>query len=569
MSTWHNTTVPPPTSQEALLSDFTYILNNATRCATFTCGGHLPIQNNPGNLTPKTEAKLHSQRLLTKSVTLRWGSDGQGRTLTLPLADGDAEATTAFASLLQASSPATFGRSGHDVYDPAYRRALALSAGDFLTDFCPYEAGIVDLVAQLLLPPLTGDLKPEPPRSKLARKFQLSHAQEVEIEYTIDALAGNNLGLDVRDLEKCLVALKVGPESALEMLQVHGVLDPTGLGLVDREAFIEFAAERVRARWVRENPRVVDSRAKMVSRGLRAELYKLNVYSGPSGLFKPHVDTPRSEMQIGSLVVCLPVQFEGGSLVVRHQLEEVVYDWSANDGPCVQWAAFYSDCEHEVREVSAGHRVTLTYNLFLAPGTSMLAGKPNSLDRERLPLVTNLNMMLASGKFMPEGGYIGVHLAHCYPHTHEKLHQFVPSMLKGVDMVLYESVAVLGLSAIVCHVTRFDLPPHQGLAELDRMDKENARDASAETVANRLVPFEADFDLKEDGYVDEEDAFERAEEAFDFDTDSDDERALSDIPQDLREWKSRFDDRDRISWVNAAKHEEVSGAFMVVSLDLK
>lgn len=49
-------------------------------------------------------------------------------------------------------------------------------------------------------------------------------------------------------------------------------------------------------------------------RGLRAELYKLNIYSGPSGKFKAHVDTPRSEHQIGSLVVSLPTTFEGKSV---------------------------------------------------------------------------------------------------------------------------------------------------------------------------------------------------------------------------------------------------------------
>jgi len=45
--------------------------------------------------------------------------------------------------------------------------------------------------------------------------------------------------------------------------------------------------------------------------GIVAELYKLNVYSGPSGMFKPHIDTPRGRTQFGSLVVCLPTEFEG------------------------------------------------------------------------------------------------------------------------------------------------------------------------------------------------------------------------------------------------------------------
>lgn len=50
-------------------------------------------------------------------------------------------------------------------------------------------------------------------------------------------------------------------------------------------------------------------------RSVRAELYKLNVYSGLSGKFKAHVDTPRSEMQVGSLVVCLPSPFAG--MIIR------------------------------------------------------------------------------------------------------------------------------------------------------------------------------------------------------------------------------------------------------------
>ena len=45
--------------------------------------------------------------------------------------------------------------------------------------------------------------------------------------------------------------------------------------------------------------------------GVTAKLYKLNIYSAPSGKFKPHVDTPRAPEQFGSLVVCLPCPHEG------------------------------------------------------------------------------------------------------------------------------------------------------------------------------------------------------------------------------------------------------------------
>lgn len=475
----------PPTAaaQQGLLSDFSYILDNTTRCATFTCGGRLPILTDPstdesGKLTPRTEDKVQDQRILTKGASLRWGPSGQGKKLTFPLQTPADQLS--FKQLLQDCVPATFGRGGEDIYDETYRRALALNASEFMTDFCPYEAGIIDIVTQLLLPPITGDLTPSPPRSKLMQRHELNHAQAAEIDYAIDTLARKQgAKIDVRDVQACLTAVSVGPANAQEMLEISGQLDPKGTTFTEREAFFELAAKRLRERWLGLNPGAPDpkvERRKMVSRGIRAELYKLNVYSGPSGLFKPHIDTPRSEFQIGSLVVCLPVRFDGGALAVRHKLEEVVYDWSKHttlpNHPCVQWAAFYSDCEHEVREVTSGHRITLTYNLFLSPGTGLATCRPSSLDRSRLPLVAPLKAMLRNDKFMPKGGYLGIHMAHRYPHTHPRLNQFVPNMLKGVDMAVHESISILGLPAILCTVSKTNLPPLNLLSLLKQLEKE-------------------------------------------------------------------------------------------------
>ncbi|KAJ6533286.1 hypothetical protein DFH09DRAFT_1325786 [Mycena vulgaris] len=72
---------------------------------------------------------------------------------------------------------------------------------------------------------------------------------------------------------------------------------------------------------------------------LRAEMYKLNVY-GPGSFFNAHNDTPRSDTMIGSLVLVFPAAHSGGSLG--------------------------GDVTHAVEPVKTGHRVTLTYNLFLA-----------------------------------------------------------------------------------------------------------------------------------------------------------------------------------------------------------
>lgn len=107
---------------------------------------------------------------------------------------------------------------------------------------------------------------------------------------------------------------------------------------------------------------------------VRAELYKLNVYP-EGGHFMAHVDTPRSPKEgsegeggptmCGSLVVCLPSVHEGGELVVRHNGQAIIFSWGPASANAIQWAAFFSDCEHEILPVRSGFRITLTYNLFV------------------------------------------------------------------------------------------------------------------------------------------------------------------------------------------------------------
>jgi hypothetical protein len=69
---------------------------------------------------------------------------------------------------------------------------------------------------------------------------------------------------------------------------------------------------------------------------------------------------------------------------VRHAQHSHTFDWGTNangaNESAIQWAAFYSDCEHEVLEVTQGYRITLTYNLYHAPGVGDLAGNSAALD---------------------------------------------------------------------------------------------------------------------------------------------------------------------------------------------
>ncbi len=114
---------------------------------------------------------------------------------------------------------------------------------------------------------------------------------------------------------------------------------------------------------------------------LHSHLYTLLLYE-PGSFFLPHRDGEKLDRMVATLVVVLPSAFEGGELVVRHDGEERVVDFA---GPArnpfhTHFAAFYADCEHEVRPLRTGHRLGLVYNLTLAKSKPVVAA-PRTADR--------------------------------------------------------------------------------------------------------------------------------------------------------------------------------------------
>ena len=93
-----------------------------------------------------------------------------------------------------------------------------------------------------------------------------------------------------------------------------------------------------------------------------AELYKLLVYDEGS-FFKEHRDTEKSDGMFGTLVIVLPSAHRGGELVIRHAGRETTVNLSGGEVSELAFAAFYADCEHEVRPITQGSRVCLVYNL--------------------------------------------------------------------------------------------------------------------------------------------------------------------------------------------------------------
>lgn len=103
------------------------------------------------------------------------------------------------------------------------------------------------------------------------------------------------------------------------------------------------------------------------SKQLNAQLYKLLIYP-TGGYFVPHRDTEKSDGMIATLTISLPVEGTGGDLVVQHKDREMTVEMNVNDPSELAYAAFYADCEHEIKKVRSGHRIALVYNLCLEHG---------------------------------------------------------------------------------------------------------------------------------------------------------------------------------------------------------
>jgi len=96
---------------------------------------------------------------------------------------------------------------------------------------------------------------------------------------------------------------------------------------------------------------------------ISANLYKLLIYES-GDFFLPHKDSEKEKGMFGTLIVGLPAKHTGGELIVKFDGKTETIDFSE---PCSQYkipfAAFYADCEHEIKPITSGYRVCLIYNL--------------------------------------------------------------------------------------------------------------------------------------------------------------------------------------------------------------
>ncbi|KAF9879326.1 hypothetical protein CkaCkLH20_02869 [Colletotrichum karsti] len=222
-----------------------------------------------------------------------------------------------------------------------------------------------------------------------------------------------------------------------------------------------------------------------------AELYKLLVYE-KGAMFKAHVDTEKIPGMFGTLVICLPSPHDGGEVVARHCGETKTLKTSKyREG---SFAAWYSDVSHEVRPVTWGYRVVLTYNLALDPSKPVPSAGLRRTETRKLR--HTLRRWLSGGAGECESDHVFYRLDHEYSEAN-----ISKAAMKGRD---HELVQVLDdLSTEL----EFDI----FLAGLERREE-----GSVEYYGEKYngYRYRNDYSDEEDGWDDEDEGWHELQEVF-------------------------------------------------------
>ena len=179
--------------------------------------------------------------------------------------------------------------------------------------------------------------------------------------------------------------------------------------------------------------------------------YRIDLSLSP---LQRHRDTEKANGMFGTLVVQLPSDYSGGQLVVLHGGKEKVFDFSGIKG-CTNfhYAAFYADCQHELKKVTKGYRFCLIYNLIYSGTGSLPAPVEDALVVSQLTNAMKLwNDEASQRKGPPMMAYI---LEHKYCEASLSF-----KGLKNIDR------AVGDVLAKACQEANFDLY----LAHVSRME---------------------------------------------------------------------------------------------------
>jgi hypothetical protein len=245
-----------------------------------------------------------------------------------------------------------------------------------------------------------------------------------------------------------------------------------------------------------------------------AELYSVNIYC-QGGHFAPHKDTPRGNSMFGTLVVCLPSQFAGGTFVLKHMGVVQKLDWGnaiakQKKPNQIHWAAFFGDVDHQIERVWAGARVTLTYLLRRsAPGIPLPSTAASEGPAPRV--LEAWQALLGDKRFLPKGGTLAYPCCHLYHHDarfqveQRRISRESVTMLKGRDHLVAATALQYGLQVTFqpymfenCADETWQLNRFPTSAEQARLRRRRQMDSSGLKAALPIVASseqEGDFDV--------------------------------------------------------------------------
>ncbi|KAG2150633.1 uncharacterized protein EDB93DRAFT_326127 [Suillus bovinus] len=177
-----------------------------------------------------------------------------------------------------------------------------------------------------------------------------------------------------------------------------------------------------------------------IGRDIGLELYKLNIY-GAGSFVGPHKSATTSDKTFGFLDIIFPTPHTGGICTLRNNERELRVDFatmlSEAQIPLIGYAAYFNEVECEIGPITSGHRLTLSYKLYVASGgdspsaATILAPGPFEPSLE-----TALAEFVNDPKVLPNGGYLSFGLRHQYPVSSEMRVDTLGPCLKGSDAIM-------------------------------------------------------------------------------------------------------------------------------------
>lgn len=181
---------------------------------------------------------------------------------------------------------------------------------------------------------------------------------------------------------------------------------------------------------------------------ITAHLYKMLIYQA-GDFFLPHKDSEKEIGMFGTLVIGLPSKHTGGELVVSFGGVEEIADFSEDSGDYkIDFAAFYADCDHEVRPLMSGYRICLVYNLIQQKSINKI--KLTSLETYVAKLADIFTLQQKKGITKPNIVLLG----HQYTPENFSEHQLKLNDRPKVE-VLLQAAKKAGCYAKMCLVTSY------------------------------------------------------------------------------------------------------------------